>query len=115
MVSMTRIPHDEFDRGTRLSSVDVKEGREYIFKWNPYAWSLDIGYESPVKVKITEVTDIVGDVRMEADDGTPLTDYGEHRPQVGGPAEEIEGVADYTDVGTGGAYYPVPGGVPGNP
>lgn len=103
---MERVSRDELDKATRVPRDEVEEGERYIFEWSPYSWAAENeGYVGRVWVTVTDVSDIVGDIKMEADDGSYLNNLGEKRPQVLGRAENTTGVPDLTDVGLGGRFY----------
>lgn len=106
MAEMERVPRGTLDDAKRISHDEVEEGQEYIFKWYPYTWAREqLGYVGVVRVTVTDVIGFVGDIKMETESGVTLTDLGEGRRQVMGPAPGIEGTPDWTDVGHGGTWY----------
>lgn len=107
---MERIPRERLDEATRVPRDEVREGRTYIFDWDPYGWAWEEqDLEGRVEVTADDVHSLTGDIRLVADDGTVLRDLGEGRAQVMGPADRMEGMPDRTDVGRGGRYYEPPG------
>lgn len=102
-----RLSRDAREFEERLNKQDVAEGDVLIFEWSPYGWAAENeGYVARHYVRVTDVHDFTGDVKLRTPDGKTLTDLGEGRAQVMGDASHTGDVPDRTDVGRGGTYYP---------
>lgn len=102
-----RLSRDVRDFENRLDKQQISQDDILIMEWSPYGWaSENEGYVGRHYVRVTDVSDIVGDIKVETPDGCTLKDYGEGRAQVSGRADATPDVPDFTDVGRGATYYP---------